>query len=251
MNEEERKQAMPNVLSIEDLVEEGEESEGVLVDLGYGLMAIREVEPRATGPDKGRTMDPYVEERKAEKLVEDIEDLSPPPSDHVHPHGYGLSVSDLAADHLRIKESLIEDQPDVRDEHEVKQAIIIRRDLGMRRGKEIAQGSHASIAFLTNVVAEMADDEATGELAYPMYERLSEAAWKWIDGSFTKVTLQVKDEAEMLAVYEKAKEEGVEAHIIKDSGRTEFGGVPTYTALAIGPDWVENVDKVTRELRLY
>ena len=31
---------------------------------------------------------------------------------------------------------------------QVKQVIIIRRDLKMRRGKEIAQGSHASIAFL-------------------------------------------------------------------------------------------------------
>ncbi|MGZ3423232.1 MAG: peptidyl-tRNA hydrolase, partial [Polyangiales bacterium] len=31
----------------------------------------------------------------------------------------------------------------------VKQVIVVRRDLKMRRGKEIAQGSHASMAFLT------------------------------------------------------------------------------------------------------
>lgn len=31
---------------------------------------------------------------------------------------------------------------------EVKQVIVIRRDLGMRRGKEIAQGAHASMAWL-------------------------------------------------------------------------------------------------------
>ena len=30
-----------------------------------------------------------------------------------------------------------------------KQVIAIRKDLKMRRGKEIAQGSHASMAFLT------------------------------------------------------------------------------------------------------
>jgi len=30
-----------------------------------------------------------------------------------------------------------------------KQVIVIRKDLKMRRGKEIAQGAHASIAFLT------------------------------------------------------------------------------------------------------
>ena len=32
----------------------------------------------------------------------------------------------------------------------MKQVIIIRKDLKMRRGKEIAQGSHASMAFLLN-----------------------------------------------------------------------------------------------------
>ncbi|MDX1812973.1 MAG: peptidyl-tRNA hydrolase, partial [Gammaproteobacteria bacterium] len=30
----------------------------------------------------------------------------------------------------------------------IKQVILIRKDLTMRRGKEIAQGSHASMAFL-------------------------------------------------------------------------------------------------------
>ena len=33
-----------------------------------------------------------------------------------------------------------------------KQVIVMRRDLGMRRGKEIAQGSHASMAFLSRRV---------------------------------------------------------------------------------------------------
>lgn len=32
----------------------------------------------------------------------------------------------------------------------MKQVIVIRRDLRMRRGKEIAQDAHASIAWLTS-----------------------------------------------------------------------------------------------------
>ena len=31
---------------------------------------------------------------------------------------------------------------------DVKQVIVMRKDLKMRRGKEIAQGAHASMAFL-------------------------------------------------------------------------------------------------------
>jgi PTH2 family peptidyl-tRNA hydrolase len=33
---------------------------------------------------------------------------------------------------------------------DVKQVLVIRKDLKMRRGKEIAQGAHASMAWLTN-----------------------------------------------------------------------------------------------------
>ena len=33
---------------------------------------------------------------------------------------------------------------------DVKQVIVIRRDLKMRRGKEIAQGAHASSAWLVS-----------------------------------------------------------------------------------------------------
>jgi PTH2 family peptidyl-tRNA hydrolase len=31
----------------------------------------------------------------------------------------------------------------------IKQVIVMRHDLKMRRGKQIAQGAHASMAFLT------------------------------------------------------------------------------------------------------
>jgi PTH2 family peptidyl-tRNA hydrolase len=38
--------------------------------------------------------------------------------------------------------------------------------------------------------------------------------------------------------------------LIIDSGKTEFGGVPTKTCLAIGPDYSEKIDKVTGNLKL-
>ena len=55
----------------------------------------------------------------------------------------------------------------------------------------------------------------------------------------------------MIVLAEKAKEAGLEYHLITDSGRTEFDGVPTLTALAIGPDKIEKIDKITGELKLY
>jgi PTH2 family peptidyl-tRNA hydrolase len=127
-----------------------------------------------------------------------------------------------------------------------KQVIVIRKDLGMRRGKEIAQGAHASIAWLTERLAHPAGTEPNFHCVW-----LSDAQLAWVTGSFTKVTCQVSSQEELEAVYERARELGTEAHMVTDAGRTEFGGVPTVTAVAVGPDWEDRVDVVTGELRLY
>jgi PTH2 family peptidyl-tRNA hydrolase len=39
--------------------------------------------------------------------------------------------------------------------------------------------------------------------------------------------------------------------VINDSGKTEFGGVPTKTCLALGPDLAERIDALTGHLELY
>lgn len=125
----------------------------------------------------------------------------------------------------------------------VKQVIVIRRDLKMRRGKEIAQGSHASMMFLSLMVQQrLLDGERT---------QLSQAQQAWITGRFTKVCVQVPDEAALLAVAEEARKAGLECHVVTDAGLTEFGGVPTNTCLAIGPDEVDKIDMVTGKLKLY
>jgi PTH2 family peptidyl-tRNA hydrolase len=102
----------------------------------------------------------------------------------------------------------------------MKQVILIRKDLKMRRGKEIAQGSHASMAFiLRNYVDEAAN--------------------------------KIDSEEELLELHKKALESGLEANYITDAGRTEFNGVPTKTCLAIGPNNSEYIDKITKHLKLY
>ena len=119
----------------------------------------------------------------------------------------------------------------------LKQVILIRRDLNMRRGKEIAQGSHASMAFLL--------DRIESGSAWSENEKL------WMKEGQAKVCLQVASEEELLDFYEKAKAAGLPSFVIRDSGRTEFAGQPTFTACGIGPDEAEKIDAVTGTLRLY
>jgi len=127
-----------------------------------------------------------------------------------------------------------------------KQVIVVRRDLRMRRGKEIAQGAHAATAWLSDrVIHDMMPNGSVAHLA------LSPAERAWLQSSFRKVTVKVSSEEELLAVYRKALEAGLVVHLVTDRGLTEFGGVPTRTCLAVGPDYDDLVDPVTGDLELY
>ena len=124
-----------------------------------------------------------------------------------------------------------------------KQVIVIRRDLKMRRGKEIAQGAHASMMFLTKAL------QATGASYDDL--NLTEEEQYWTEGSFKKVVCAVKSEEEFDDVIRRASEAGLTCHVVTDSGLTEFNGVPTRTALAIGPHDEKRFKEVTDHLELY
>jgi len=143
---------------------------------------------------------------------------------------------------------------------DTKQVIVIRRDLRMRRGKEIAQGAHAAMSFLTKPVYDGQEPMALirhdvppkPEKDYDIYSMaLNPATLNWIKNGFRKITCQVDTEEDLRAIKALADDEGVICHVIEDNGTTEFHGEPTITCLAIGPDWSDKVDKVTKDLKLY
>jgi PTH2 family peptidyl-tRNA hydrolase len=127
-----------------------------------------------------------------------------------------------------------------------KQVIVIRRDLKMRRGKEIAQGAHASMAWLRQrVMPHLTSAGRADQVQFSAAER------SWLELSMRKVTVKVGSETELLGVYDKALAAGLVVHMITDRGLTEFGGIPTRTCLAVGPDYDDLIDPVTGDLELY
>jgi PTH2 family peptidyl-tRNA hydrolase len=118
-----------------------------------------------------------------------------------------------------------------------KQVIVMRRDLGMRRGKEIAQGAHASMMWLALRIRQPG-------------HTFSEAERQWLDGRFTKVCVRVESEEELLAVVQSARQAGVMVYLCVDTGKTEFHGVPTLTCCAVGPDFPDRIDPITGHLKL-
>ncbi|MFG0334353.1 MAG: aminoacyl-tRNA hydrolase [Maioricimonas sp. JB049] len=123
----------------------------------------------------------------------------------------------------------------------IKQVIVMRHDLKMRRGKQIAQGAHASMSFLSRRL------QREGSIRL---DDLTEPQRVWINGAFAKICCRVDSEAELLEIHDRAVEAGLDVHLITDSGRTEFHGQPTRTCLAIGPAPADTIDAVTAHLPL-
>ena len=135
-----------------------------------------------------------------------------------------------------------------------KQVIVIRKDLNMRKGKMIAQGSHASMAFLTKQ-GGLYCNLGTGlkPVDYFMTEvnedQVNEIG-HWLRNSFRKICVYVNSEEELVAVHQKALDSGLITHIVEDNGLTEFHGVKTLTCCAIGPHFCHKFDGLTDHLPL-
>jgi len=113
---------------------------------------------------------------------------------------------------------------------EYKQAIIIRNDLGMKKGKIASQAAHASLsAFL---IAQRKDPKIIEE---------------WIDYQ-KKIVLKVSSEKELLLLFEQLRKI-LPCALIKDAGRTQISP-GSITALGIGPAKESDIDKYTKDLKL-
>lgn len=134
---------------------------------------------------------------------------------------------------------------------ETKQVIIIRKDLNMRKGKMVAQGAHASLGAVFSQSWTDTTDPFVGHhkidiKVIPMEEHLKD----WFNNKFTKIAVSCDTLDEMMALMDKAESAGLLHFICRDAGITEFKGVPTYTALAIGPGPVDVINKITGHLKL-
>ena len=114
----------------------------------------------------------------------------------------------------------------------MKQAIVVRTDLKMGKGKLAAQVAHASLAAA----------EATRERKAAWYEG-------WKEGGQAKIVLKVGSEFVLDALFRKARSAGLAASLIEDRGLTQVEP-GTVTCLGIGPGPDAAIDQITGKLRL-
>ena len=119
----------------------------------------------------------------------------------------------------------------------MKQIIVLRKDLNMRKGKMVAQGAHASVTVVQDIL--------NGKEDHPFRSYLK----VWNDEGMTKIVVGVATEEELINLHKKALAANLPTALIKDAGRTEFAE-PTFTCIAIGPAPEKTVDIFTGELKL-
>src|SRR6478735_11670033 len=129
-----------------------------------------------------------------------------------------------------------------------KQVLVMKKfpkERNMRTGKYVSQGAHASLGALLSAGKFNEDrTELIIDLSNPFI-------YEWVINRFTKITCYVETDDELAAIHEQAKNLGILSSLITDSGLTEFNGVPTLTAVGIGPDDAELINKVTGHLPLF
>jgi len=111
----------------------------------------------------------------------------------------------------------------------MKQAIILRTDLGMGKGKLVAQGAHASLSSLQKV------------------KKMARKFWEY--SGQKKIVLRVSSEKELLDLFNKAKSKKIPCALIRDAGHTQLKP-GTITALGIGPLEDKKVDELVSHLKL-
>lgn len=119
----------------------------------------------------------------------------------------------------------------------MKQVIVFRKDLQCRKGKVAAQVAHASVGVVSGVLLECDDDWKRNQIE------------DWINQGMPKIVVGCESEDELMQLQEQARINYVMSYLVKDAGKTEFKE-PTFTALAIGPDQDEKIDKITGHLKL-
>jgi PTH2 family peptidyl-tRNA hydrolase len=120
---------------------------------------------------------------------------------------------------------------------DVKQLLVLRKDLNMRKGKMAAQAAHGASLFLYDLIDR------------GLFGLMDEPTRLWLRSGTAKICVGVESEKELLAVYEAAKDAKLRVNVVCDSGHTEVEP-GTLTCVAIGPNYVEEIDRITGHLKL-
>ena len=132
---------------------------------------------------------------------------------------------------------------------EVKLYIIVREDLQMSPGKMAAQCVHAAFKYLMRK-GRFFQEDLECQLAFHVYDGAPEFQ-HFMTGRFGPpiiVIKKVKSEEQLRNILKKAEDAGLRTGAQIDIGLHELEG-ENFTAVAIGPNYVEDCEPIVTRLR--
>lgn len=123
--------------------------------------------------------------------------------------------------------------------HNTKQAIIVRKDLGLRKGKFAALVARASMKFIV--------DNNESERKDELYVKLSNEEVNWL-ASAIPVIFVVDSQLDLENLIFQAKMAGVNVHTIFSNADSKVEE-KTILCTAIGPDEDEIINQLTKGLK--
>ncbi|SCU83815.1 LAFA_0D05996g1_1 [Lachancea sp. 'fantastica'] len=122
---------------------------------------------------------------------------------------------------------------------EVRMALVIRQDLGMKKGKIAAQCCHAALACYRLIATDPSRDSYNLEMTQ-----------RWLYGGQAKITLKCPDKENLDELFAMALSLGVNSYVVHDAGRTQIAA-GSATVLGLGPAPKAVLDQITGDLKLY
>lgn len=120
-------------------------------------------------------------------------------------------------------------------EDKMKMMMILRKDLGMRKGKMVAQGGHGVVHLMLGDLLWEAHLYGTPDKDYTTSITIPKELVQWVLQGQRKICVGAKDEDHIYQLHQQALVAGIKSVIITDSGLTEFAGKPTVTCCIMGP----------------
>ncbi|XP_049819088.1 peptidyl-tRNA hydrolase 2, mitochondrial [Aethina tumida] len=116
----------------------------------------------------------------------------------------------------------------------VKMVIIVRTDLNMGRGKIASQAAHAAVLLYQSAI-----DDCNPHLK------------SWMRYGQPKIVLKVDKDAHntLENLYKTAHANNLNVTKVCDAGKTQLDS-GTLTAVGIGPNKTEDIDQITKDLKL-
>ncbi|XP_564060.3 uncharacterized protein LOC1271088 [Anopheles gambiae] len=120
----------------------------------------------------------------------------------------------------------------------MKMVLVVRSDLGLKKGKIASQCAHAAVLCCMRAASAGGDAAGRGKMLDA-----------WLRQGQPKIVLRVDSLQELHLLTERAESSGVIAEIVRDAGRTQVAS-GTETVLGLGPARTEAIDSLVGHLKL-